>query len=521
MNVPIHLRRPIVRLAMLSAAALAVGLFLPVDSTASQSGAAAEERATQAEERSARRAQERATRVEEREARRAAHIQERETRRAAREKERAERHNARSVSGGGARGESSDGTPGESIGGGPGESRGERASAQHACHLTVAATANRITMGETVTVSGKLLCSSGVSAAEVPVTIYRHQQATALAMAGGARTAADGSFQLAPAAFATNSILYVRAANARTVRVSVRVAPHVSLIAPSPSSTTQASAASGRSRSRVARVTFTGSVSPDDTGALVTLQIAYVESGERWRPVAFGRVEPDGSYSIAHAFRIPGAAKVRSIVQAGRLNMAAGISEALPYEVAQPQNPRLTIQTSADPIAYGQSVTISGIAAGAGPQPVTLLARTQGNAFAVVATDTTDASGHYTFTQEPLQRTHYRVTDATAQSAALFESVGFALAAGATPNTVQAGQQLTFSGTLAPARAGQVVYLERAYASGIGFYVVDAGTVDAASEYTIVHSFATAGTSLMRIRVPTDGERDGSTGTLFTVTVTP
>jgi hypothetical protein len=517
MSLPIRLRRPTVLVALLGTAMLAFGLFLPAYSSASQDGTAIEGLPARAEER-ARRSEERATQAEERATRRAeekaARRQEREARRAARAQERRARHSAREVSGSSPRDASSNGAPSESAGGAPGDE--PSASNQRPCHLAVAP-ASRITRGETVTVIGKLVCPSGVSAAEVPVTLYRHEPARALALLGTATTAADGSFQLKPAAFDTNGILYFRTPQARDARTVVRVAPQVTLTA-----TSQASVASGHSRPGVrARATFTGSVSPADAGALVTLQIAYVESAERWRSVAFGRVEPDGSYSIAHAFRTPGEAKVRSIVQAGGLNMAAGISEPLPYDVAQPQNPRLTIQTAADPISYGQSVTISGVAAGADGQPITLLARARGNAFAAVATVTTDASGHYSFTQEPLARTHYRVTDATAQSTVLFESVGFALAAGATPNAVQAGQQQTFSGTLAPAHLGEAVYLEREYASGIGFYVIDVGTVDAASEYTIVDSFAAPGRGIMRIKVPTDGERDGTTSPPFTVTVTP
>ena len=520
MNVPIRLRRPVVRLARLGAATLTVGLFLPVYSLASQSATPTEAQVARAEER-ATRSQEQAARAEERAARRAqeraARVQEREARRAARAAERAARHNARRLSRARLPGESSNGTSSQSTGSAPGTPDIERrASPRRPCHVTLTPAASRITVGETVTVSGKLLCPSGVSAAEVPVTFYRHQPATALALLGTATTAADGSFRFTAATFSTSGILYVRAPQARGARAIVRVAPQVTL---TPGA--QASAASGHSRAGLGtRAMFTGTVSPADTGALVALQVAYAASGGQWHSVAFGRVGADGGYSIAHAFRTPGEASVRTIVHAARPDMAAAISESVPFDVSQPQNPDLTIQTSADPIAYGQSITIAGVAAGARNQQVTLLARTQGNAFAVVAKATTDASGYYTFTQEPLQMTYYRVTDTTAASTALFESVGFALAATATPSTVQAGQQLSFSGTLTPAHAGEIVDLERGYASGLGFRVVDTGTVDSASQYTIVHTFATAGTSIMRIKIPTDGQRRASFSAPFTVTVT-
>jgi hypothetical protein len=267
------------------------------------------------------------------------------------------------------------------------------------------------------------------------------------------------------------------------------------------------------------RATFAGTVSPSDPGALVALQVAYGASGEYWRSVAFGRVGSDGSYSIAHAFRTPGEASVRTIVQARKLHMAAAISEPLAYVVGQTQNPQLTIQSSADPLAYGQSVTISGVAAGQANQPVTLLARAAGH-FAVVATGTTDARGDYTFDQAPLQNTYYKVTDAAAESTMLFEGVSYALSPDPVADTVQAGQQLTFSGTLAPARVGQVVQLERQYPSGIGFHVVELTTVGDASDYTVVHAFDTVGANLMRIKVPGDDGHLSSTSVPFTIAVT-
>ena len=162
---------------------------------------------------------------------------------------------------------------------------------------------------------------------------------------------------------------------------------------------------------------------------------------------------------------------VRTVVHTGRHNVAA-VSEPVSYASPQPQNPQLTIQTSADPISYGQSVTITGVAAGAPSQPVTLLAHTRGGAFAVVASATTDEAGNYTFTQAPLQNTSYRVADAATSSTVVFEAVKSVLVADAGPDTalsaqsVQSGQQLTFSGTPTPAHDGQVVYLERGYANG-------------------------------------------------------
>jgi protocatechuate 3,4-dioxygenase beta subunit len=351
--------------------------------------------------------------------------------------------------------------------------------------------------------------------------------ASAFSVVGTAVTEADGSYKLTPAAFDTNTMFRVRegAHGARTV---VRVAPVITLSGPT--SGVQASDQGSRARraSRRPKATFTGKVSPTGMGTRVALQISYTAAGERWHTVAFGSIGADGSYSITHGFRISGEMRIRAVAHTGTRNVAA-ISEALSYVASQPQNPRLTINTSANPISYGQSVTISGVAAGAANQPVTLLARTAGSSFAVVAKATTDEAGNYTFTQAPPEITSYRVTDAATSSTVVYEPVKSVLVADAAPaaalsgqsvQSVQSGQQLTFSGTLTPAHAGQLVYLEREYASGVGYHVVEVGTVNAASGYTIVHTFYGVGTDVLRIRVPSDSEHQASTSEPFTVTVT-
>ena len=79
----------------------------------------------------------------------------------------------------------------------------------------------------------------------------------------------------------------------------------------------------------------------------------------------WARSASDGSYSITHTFVVPGDANIRVLVRSQRRNIPSP-SNVLTYEISQAQNPSLTIQASADPISYGQSVTISGtVAAGA------------------------------------------------------------------------------------------------------------------------------------------------------------
>lgn len=353
------------------------------------------------------------------------------------------------------------------------------------------------------------------SAAPTSVTVLRHEPGAALETVASVDVASDGSFTVTSGALSRNSVFYARAAHAKGARAVVKVAPAVTLSDSVTSAQTSATGLDGAHPPLRTKLTFNGAVNPVATGARVALQISYAASGEHWRAVAFGRVAADGSYSIVHGFRTPGALGIRAVVHPGKGN-TAGISEVLTYEVPQPQNPQLTIQTSADPVPYGTLVTISGVAA-ATEAPVTLLARTQGGAFAPVATTTSDAGGHYSFTHEPLQSTYYEVTDASARSASLFEGVLFALTPSPTPDAMAAGQPVTFSGTLSPAHAGQVVYLEREYASGAGFHVIATGSVDDASAYAITHTFSRPGTSVLRVKVPGDGKLLTSASEPFTV----
>jgi hypothetical protein len=517
MKQKIDFRSPITAL-MLCAATFAAVMLVPAGSLASQGdGLRTEERAATAEER----AQERATRAQEREARQTARREEREARQNARKSRRE------------SSGEEDAGTPsaGETGAGTPPAGPSARPSnkTDRGCSPTIQASSTHITAGETVTLSGTLGCPTGTSTTEQapnnsadqpvtipgqPITIYQHQigaGAQSFAAIGAPTPEVDGSFTLTSPALNTNTVFKVREGR-HAARVIVEVAPLVTLAI----STPDASTSSDSTIPKHPRVTFTGTVNPVNTGALVALQVASAGAGEQWRPVAFGRVAADGSYSIAHTFRIPGQVSIRAVVQRKRSNVV-GVSEVLSYTASQPQNPRLTIQTSTDPVSYGQQVTISGVAAAATNEPVKLLARTTGS-YAVVAETNTDAEDNYTFTQTPLQNTSYMVSDATTRSTVLVEDIGFALTPATTPSTVQVGEQLTFSGTIAPASEGeQVVYLERS-SSNVGFHVVATGTVNASSQYQISYTFNRPGVYVMRIKVPGDGRLRASTSAPFTVT---
>jgi hypothetical protein len=387
------------------------------------------------------------------------------------------------------------------------------------CRLSVEATSPRISSGETVTVFGALRCPGGAAAADRAVTVYQRAGGeTGSTEAGTTTTEADGSYKLTPAAFDSNTIFYVRSPGAHSARTVVKVAPKVTFEGPVAGTQllTRGDHLPARAHNRM---TFTGTVSPADPGALIALQREYAASGEQWRPIAFGRVGLDGRYSITHGFTSPGMASFRVVVHPTGPNLAAA-SQPLSYEIAQAQNPKLTIQATADPISYGQAVKITGVAAG-GEQQVTLLARAAGGTFVALAKQITGTGGTYDFEQSPLQSISYRVSDASTTSTQLFEGVKYALVTAPGPETAQLGQQLTFSGTLAPAHSGQAVLLERESPSGINFNIIEAATVGAGSSYSIAYTFYHACNCVMRIRVPASGENQASTSEQFSIQVLP
>jgi hypothetical protein len=374
--------------------------------------------------------------------------------------------------------------------------------------------------GEAATVAGSLVCASASDDAEQTVTVYERIAPTpGFNAVGTATTDASGAYRFSTEPLEGNGAFYVRSQGSRSRQVSVKVAPLVTISGPPAGTQLSLHGHSGLAGAHNSNtVTFTGTVTPDSAGRRVILQRESAVN-ENWTPIAFGEVGTEGAYSIIHTFTVPGAFDVRVVVR-GR-GLLAGVSEPLAYQIARRQNPRLTIQASPDPLSYGQSVTLSGSAPGAEHVALTLLARTLGNEFAPIATTTTDGSGAYAFpVQSPLQSTSYEVTGAHTSSTALFVGVKALLTATVSATSVQAGEPLSFSGTVAPDHAGQVVDLERQNPEGTGFHTVAVGTVGAGGTYSIEHTVSGAGTQSFRIKIPGDAENLAAASELLKVQVT-
>lgn len=394
-------------------------------------------------------------------------------------------------------------------------------------------TPREISAGESVVAFGRLRCVGRANAAGQTVKLFEHSFGTpGYTLVQSANTDAHGFYELTQPGVMGNGSFYVRSHGAQSGRRRVRVEAQVTLNGP-PEGTQLLTGAPNK-------VKFTGTVNPANAGARVILQRQNALTGNEWHRIDSGVVGAEGAFTIIHTFVVPGDANIRVLVRSQGRNVPS-LSSPLTYAVSQAQNPQLTINASSDPIFFGQAVTVSGVAAGMTDQPVTLLARSvRQRGLARIAETVTNASGEYTFqAQTPVNSTFYQVTTglipspciphshgtcgpvAKLRSAVLYEGVKDVLTAAVSQSTIQAGQALTFSGTVAPDHTGHIIYLERQNASGGGFHVVQIETVGAGSAYAIVHRVYDPGTKVFRVKIPGGPENEGAVSTPFTIQVTP
>jgi hypothetical protein len=388
------------------------------------------------------------------------------------------------------------------------------------CSININVAERQITAGEQVQVTGRLKCIPPATAGGQAVTLYEHVAGTAgYIPTQSATTDSNGFYEFKPPALNANTSFYVRSDGAQSGHEKARVALQVTLTGP-PEGTQITTGAPNQQ-------TFSGTVNPADVGARVILQRQNAVTGNEWHRIGIGQVlaggPTGGTYTITHTFRVPGDASIRVLVRSDRINSPSE-SNVLEYEISQAQNPSLTISSSADPISYEQPVTISGVLAGATTsQPVTLLARTvHQQGFAPVAEASTGVGGAYSFpAQSPVNSTLYRVRGAGQKSAVLYEGVKDVLTAEVSPTTVQAGEALTFKGTVKPDHTGHIIYLERQNAAGTGFHVVQVGHILPGSVYSIIHQVYVPGTKVYRIDIPGGPDNGRAVSQLFTIQVTP
>lgn len=385
------------------------------------------------------------------------------------------------------------------------------------CAVSIEVVPRQIVAGEPVVVFGRLRCVDQANAAGREVRLYHHLigQGGGFAYVQSATTDAAGFYVISRAdgAVETNRAWYVRALGARSATKRIRVAAAVTLSGPG-----EGQLLTGYPN----RVAFTGTVTPADVGARVILQRQNASTGGDWRRIDSGFATAAGTFTIVHTFVVPGDANVRVLVRSRRRDVPSS-SNVLAYAISQAQNPQLTIQASADPIAFGESVTIGGRLAAGADQPVTLLARgRRQRGFARIAQVRANSSGEYSFpAQSPINNTFYRVVSARQASAVLYEGVKDVLTAKVSATVVAAGQPVTFSGAVSPDHTGHAIYLERQNASGTGFHAIQVGRVGAGSTYSLTRRLYEPGASVLRVFVPGGPENQGTASAPFAISVTP
>jgi hypothetical protein len=379
-------------------------------------------------------------------------------------------------------------------------------AAQAAARPTIAAAPNPTTSGDPVVIYGTAPAGAKV--------VLWHRINPAPRFTRVQRTTADAAgryeFTRADGVVTTNRNWFVVSQGRRSRTVHARVSAQVTINGPD-----------GQSLATGTPYTFSGTVSPPHTGQRVLLQRQDASgNGDRWSTIDRARIGAGGAYSIVHRFTAPGDANLRVLLPANRRNIVS-TSVELSDTISQQQNPRLTLNSSADPIAEGQTTDLGGTLAGAtAPTPVTLFARVRGTRWAPVATGQTDAAGAYVFAgQKPVSSTFYQVRGGGRTSATLFEGVKDVVTATVSSTSVTAGDSVTFSGSVSPDKTGHVIVLERQDADGKGWHVVRRTRVGAGSAFSIVQRVVNPGTKVFRVRVPGGPQNQAGVSQAFPIAV--
>ncbi len=396
------------------------------------------------------------------------------------------------------------------------------AAPRHNRGLTINAIPNPIDAGEGVLIYGHL---------NVPpvggqtIVLYHHLAGSGLGYTHVGQTTTDSrgffEFTREEDVVMTNRSWFVREAGIHQIHsrtVFERVAALVSLTA---SATT---AVTGQP------VVFTGHVDPSHAGERVVLQ-EQTASGD-WRGLKSARLDGGSNYSITKSWRFAGDHTVRVVFPSDARNIR-GTANPVTVAVQQKQIPGFSIASSDQLISYGQTVVISGVldqpsGSATTPEPstpVTLWARNAYQSqFTPVADTTTGSDGSYMFApQAPSYNTVYQVRTTLAprrHSAVLFEGVQDVLTLTPSATTSEVGGQVTFTGTVLPDKAGQVVYLQRLGADG-DWHNEEIRLVTNASTFQFGWTFGKAGTYQFRARITAGGGNVGGASAPVTIQVSP
>ena len=388
------------------------------------------------------------------------------------------------------------------------------AAPRHNRGLTINALPNPIDAGEGVFIYGHL---------NVPpvggqtIVLYHHLAGSGLGYTRVGQTTTDShgfyEFTRAEDVVMTNRSWFVREAGIHQIHSRTMFERVAALVSLSASSTT---AVTGQP------VVFTGHVDPSHAGERVVLQ-QQTASGD-WRGLKSVRLDGGSSYSITKSWRFEGDHTVRVLLPSDARNIR-GTANPVTVTVQQKQIPGFSIASSDQLISYGQSAVISGVLSNSPSTPVTLWARSANQTqFTPIADTATGSDGSYSFApQTPSNNTVYQVRTTLAprrHSAVLFEGVQDVLTLTPSATTSEVGGQVTFTGTVLPDKAGQVVYLQRLGADG-DWHNEEVRVVTNASTFQFGWTFGQAGTYQFRARITAGGGNVGGASAPVTIQVSP
>lgn len=204
------------------------------------------------------------------------------------------------------------------------------------CTITLATSTSTIAPSAPLGLSGTFSCTEAAGAGEQTVSLYQKAaHTTGFSVAATTSTEANGAFQFALTGPESNSAFYVLCDGVKSLRTSVEVAPQVTIEAPTAGAPLLAGTAHAPAESAAdgtSAVTFTGTVTPADPGATVTLQREYRPGA--WHRIAGGQVEEAGKYTIVHTFLRPGEANIRVVVHSRGL-YAETASAPVSYQITR------------------------------------------------------------------------------------------------------------------------------------------------------------------------------------------
>ncbi len=392
------------------------------------------------------------------------------------------------------------------------------AAPHHNRGLTLRAVPHSIIAGESVLIYGRL---TGPNPAGQAIRLYhRINPQPGFSLIGVTKTDSAGLYEFTreEGVVNTNRSWYVRGPGlTHSHTVHERVAALVSLAA---------STTSGDTRHPIV---FSGHVTPDHAGNRVLLQV-NTGRGDEWRTIKSGRIGPGSNYQIPAGFRTPGERDVRVVLPGDARNIRTA-SDPVSVIIQQTEHADFTIHTTSPIVSNTAPYTISGTLDQPGtttPEPntsVSLFARDPGTpGYHVVTTTMTDASGAYSFanltsTTNELYQARTTFGPARDDSAVLFQGVQDVLNMSSSSSTSTVGGKVTFTGSVAPDKAGHVIYLQRLGADG-DWHTVEVRTVVPGSTFTFGWTFGTAGTKQFRARILGGPENVGAASSAVTVVVT-